>query len=188
MTATQTATSFTETTANRNGAVSLRRPTWPAASKVVAFGQFVTKKIREMPKYGCINVHASLLPKYRGAGPIQWAVINGEKESGVTTMYMCREIDKGDMLLKDTVTLDPKETGDSLHDKLSMMGGPLLLKSAIVIFQVVSGIFQAARDRRKFVRLFGIFHDAGAWLAGISADDGCQSAVCAETAAVEVAE
>ena len=60
--------------------------------------------------------------------------------------------------------------------------------SAIVIFQVVSGIFQAARDRRKFVRLFGIFHDAGAWLAGISADDGCQSAVCAETAAVEVAE
>lgn len=96
---------------------------------VVAFGQFVTKKIREMPKYGCINVHASLLPKYRGAGPIQWAVINGEKESGVTTMYMCREIDKGDMLLKDTVTLDPKETGDSLHDKLSMMGGPLLLKT-----------------------------------------------------------
>ena len=101
----------------------------PELFVVVAFGQFVTKKIREMPKYGCINVHASLLPKYRGAGPIQWAVINGEKESGVTTMYMCREIDKGDMLLKDTVTLDPKETGDSLHDKLSMMGGPLLLKT-----------------------------------------------------------
>ena len=101
----------------------------PELIVVVAFGQFVTKKIREMPKYGCINVHASLLPKYRGAGPIQWAVINGEKESGVTTMYMCREIDKGDMLLKDTVMLDPKETGDSLHDKLSMMGGPLLLKT-----------------------------------------------------------
>ena len=101
----------------------------PELIVVVAFGQFVTKKIREMPKYGCINVHASLLPKYRGAGPIQWAVINGEKESGVTTMYMCREIDKGDMLLKDTVTLDPKETGDSLHDKLSMMGGPLLLRT-----------------------------------------------------------
>ena len=101
----------------------------PELIVVVAFGQFVTKKIREMPKYGCINVHASLLPKYRGAGPIQWAVINGEKESGVTTMYMCREIDKGDMLLKDTVTLNPKETGDSLHDKLSMMGGPLLLKT-----------------------------------------------------------
>ena len=65
----------------------------PELIVVVAFGQFVTKKIREMPKYGCINVHASLLPKYRGAGPIQWAVINGEKESGVTTMYMCREIE-----------------------------------------------------------------------------------------------
>ena len=101
----------------------------PELIVVVAFGQFVTKKIREMPKYGCINVHASLLPKYRGAGPIQWAVINGEKESGVTTMYMCREIEKGDMLHIDTVTLDPKETGDSLHDKLSMMGGPLLLKT-----------------------------------------------------------
>ena len=96
---------------------------------VTAFGQILPEEILNMPKYGCINVHASLLPKYRGAGPIQWAVINGEKESGVTTMYMCREIDKGDMLLKDTVTLDPKETGDSLHDKLSMMGGPLLLKT-----------------------------------------------------------
>ena len=101
----------------------------PDVIVVEAFGQIIPKAILELPKYGCINVHASLLPKYRGAGPIQWAVINGEKESGVTTMYMCREIDKGDMLLKDTVTLDPKETGDSLHDKLSMMGGPLLLKT-----------------------------------------------------------
>lgn len=101
----------------------------PELIAVVAFGQFIPKKIREMPKYGCINVHASLLPKYRGAGPIQWAVINGEKESGVTTMYMSREIDKGDMLLKETITLDPKETGDSLHDRLCVLGGPLLLKT-----------------------------------------------------------
>ncbi len=101
----------------------------PELIAVVAFGQFIPKKIREMPKYGCINVHASLPPKYRGAGPIQWAVINGEKESGVTTMYMSREIDKGDMLLKETITLDPKETGDSLHDRLCVLGGPLLLKT-----------------------------------------------------------
>ena len=101
----------------------------PDVLVVVAFGQIIPQEILDIAPYGCINVHASLLPKYRGAGPIQWAVINGEKESGVTTMYMCREIDKGDMLLKDTVTLDPKETGDSLHDKLSMMGGPLLLKT-----------------------------------------------------------
>ena len=96
---------------------------------VVAYGRILPRAVLELPRYGCINVHASLLPKYRGAGPIQWAVINGEKESGVTTMYMCREIDKGDMLLKETVTLDPKETADSLQDKLSMMGGPLLLKT-----------------------------------------------------------
>lgn len=101
----------------------------PDLIAVVAFGQFVPRPIRQMPKYGCINVHASLLPKYRGAGPIQWAVINGEKESGITTMYMSKEIDKGDMLLKETVLLDPKETGDSLHDKLCAMGGPLLLKT-----------------------------------------------------------
>lgn len=96
---------------------------------VVAFGQFLPKCIREMPRYGCINVHASLLPKYRGAAPIQWAVIDGEKESGITTMKMSREIDKGDMLLKAAVLLDENETGDSLHDKLRVMGGPLLLQT-----------------------------------------------------------
>ena len=72
---------------------------------VIAFGQIIPKEILEMVPYGCVNVHASLLPKYRGAGPIQWAVINGEKESGVTTMYMCREIDKGDMLLQVRIRL-----------------------------------------------------------------------------------
>ncbi len=96
---------------------------------VVAFGQILPKSILEMPRYGCVNVHASLLPKYRGAAPIQWAVINGEKESGITTMMMSRGLDKGDMLLKCKVTLDEKETGDSLHDKLAALGGPLLLET-----------------------------------------------------------
>ena len=101
----------------------------PDLIAVVAYGQFVQKKIRELPPYGCINVHASLLPKYRGSAPIQWAVINGEKVSGVTTMYMSKTIDAGDMLLKAEVELDPKETGDSLHDKLMVLGGPLLLQT-----------------------------------------------------------
>lgn len=96
---------------------------------VVAFGQLLPKSILEMSRFGCVNVHASLLPKYRGAAPIQWAVINGEKESGVTTMMMSRGLDKGDMLLKRTVSLDPKETGDSLHDKLAALGGPLILET-----------------------------------------------------------
>ena len=101
----------------------------PELIVVVAFGQFVTKKIREMLKYGCINVHGSLLPKYRGAAPIQWAVIDGEKESGVTTMQMDAGLDTGDMLLKTVVPLDEKETGGSLFDKLSKAGADLLLET-----------------------------------------------------------
>ena len=89
---------------------------------VAAFGQIIPRAILEMKKYGCINVHASLLPRYRGAAPIQWAVINGEKESGVTIMQMDEGLDTGDMLLKETVPLEEKETGGSLFDKLSRVG------------------------------------------------------------------
>lgn len=94
---------------------------------VVAFGQIIPKEILTMKKYGCINVHASLLPKYRGAAPIQWAVIDGEKESGVTTMQMDEGLDTGDMLLKAVVPLEKDETGGSLFDKLSGTGAELLL-------------------------------------------------------------
>lgn len=101
----------------------------PDVIVVVAFGQILPESILNIPKYGCINVHASLLPKYRGAAPIQWAVIDGEKESGVTTMYMEKGLDTGDMIDWETVTLDPKETGETLHDKLSEVGGALILKT-----------------------------------------------------------
>ena len=96
---------------------------------VVAFGQILPKEILEMTPYGCINVHASLLPKYRGAAPIQWAVINGEKVSGVTTMQMDEGLDTGDMLEKVEITLDKKETGGSLFDKLSEVGARLCVKT-----------------------------------------------------------
>lgn len=92
---------------------------------VVAFGQILTKELLEMTPYGCINVHASLLPKYRGAAPIQWAVINGEEVSGVTTMQMNEGIDTGDILEKVEVKLRPKETGGSLFDRLSEEGAKL---------------------------------------------------------------
>ncbi|PKM67023.1 MAG: methionyl-tRNA formyltransferase [Firmicutes bacterium HGW-Firmicutes-2] len=101
----------------------------PDLAVVVAFGQILPKAFLELPKYGCINIHASLLPKYRGAGPIQWAVIHGEATTGVTTMYMDVGLDTGDMLLKETVAIEPNETGGSLHDKLSVIGGPLILKT-----------------------------------------------------------
>ncbi len=96
---------------------------------VVAFGQILPKEILEMTPYGCVNVHASLLPKYRGAAPIQWAVINGETVSGVTTMQMDEGIDTGDMLLKTEIVLDEKETGGSLHDKLSDAGAKLCVET-----------------------------------------------------------
>ena len=101
----------------------------PDAIIVVAFGQIIPREILELPAYGCINVHASLLPKYRGAAPIQWAVINGEKESGVTTMRMDTGLDTGDMILKEKVVLDKEETGGSLFEKLSATGASLLLRT-----------------------------------------------------------
>ena len=94
---------------------------------VVAFGQLIPKSILELPRYGCVNVHASLLPKYRGAAPIQWAVIDGEKESGVTIMKMDEGLDTGDMIAKNVVPLAADETGGSLFDKLSQVGAQLLL-------------------------------------------------------------
>lgn len=101
----------------------------PDAIVVAAFGQIIPQSILELPKYGCINVHASLLPKYRGAAPIQWAVIDGEAVSGVTTMQMDAGLDTGDMLLKTEVPLAPDETGGSLFEKLSSAGAELLLKT-----------------------------------------------------------
>lgn len=96
---------------------------------VVAFGQILPKEILEMTPYGCINVHASLLPKYRGAAPIQWAIINGETESGVTTMQMNEGLDTGDMLLKAVIPFAEDETGGSLHDKLSEAGAKLCVET-----------------------------------------------------------
>ena len=94
----------------------------PDAIVVVAFGQIIPRSILELPKYGCINVHASLLPKYRGAAPIQWAVIDGEDVSGVTVMRMDEGVDTGDMLAKRVVPLAEDETGGSLFEKLSAAG------------------------------------------------------------------
>ena len=101
----------------------------PDVIVVIAFGQILSKEILDLPKYGCINVHASLLPEYRGAAPIQWAVIDGKKESGVTTMYMAEGLDTGDIIDKKVIELDKKETGGSLFDRLSLIGGDLILET-----------------------------------------------------------
>jgi len=96
---------------------------------VVAYGKILPKEILEIPKYGCINVHGSLLPKYRGAAPIQWAVLNGDKETGVTTMYMDVGMDTGDMILKEKVEIGEDETTGELWDRLSKIGGKLLVET-----------------------------------------------------------
>lgn len=109
--------------------VEILRGMKPDVIVVVAFGQLLPKEILNLPEYGCVNVHASLLPKYRGAAPIQWAVIDGEPVSGVTTMLMDEGLDTGDMLEKAEIPLDEKETGGSLFDKLSALGGSLILST-----------------------------------------------------------
>ncbi len=96
---------------------------------VAAFGQILSEEILAMPKYGCVNIHASLLPKYRGAGPIQWAIINGEKITGVTIMQMDKGLDTGDMLYKTEVEIASDETADTLHDKLSAAGAKLIAEA-----------------------------------------------------------
>ena len=94
---------------------------------VVAYGKILPKRVLELPQYGCINVHASLLPRYRGAGPIQWAILNGESETGITTMYMGEGLDTGDMLEQVKTPIGENETADELYTRLSKMGAETLL-------------------------------------------------------------
>ena len=96
---------------------------------VAAFGQILPKEILELPKYGCVNVHASLLPKYRGASPIQKVILDGEPETGVTIMQMAQGLDTGDMLASVKTKILPTDTGESLHDRLAELSGPLLIRT-----------------------------------------------------------
>lgn len=99
----------------------------PDVIVVAAYGRILPKEILELPPYGCVNVHASLLPKYRGAGPVQWSVINGEKTTGVTTMFMAEGMDTGDILEQASVAIGPDETAGELMDRLASLGAELLL-------------------------------------------------------------
>lgn len=114
---------------------------------VVAYGKILPKEILDIPKYGCINVHGSLLPKYRGAAPIQWAVINGEKTTGVTTMYMDIGMDKGDMILKEKVEIGEDETTGELWDRLADIGGKLLVKT---LKQIEDGTAKRTKQGNDF--------------------------------------
>lgn len=119
----------------------------PDVIVVVAFGQILPKEILEIPKYGCINGHASILPMYRGAGPVQWVVINGEQETGITTMRMDEGLDTGDMIEKAVIPIEPKETGGTLHDKLMVLSGELMV-STLKKLEKGTAVFTPQGDRK----------------------------------------
>ncbi len=100
---------------------------------VVAYGKLLPEYVLSFPKYGCVNMHASLLPKYRGAAPIQWSILNGEKETGITSMYMDKGLDTGDMILKAHVPITPDDTAQSLHDKLAESAACLAVETLLQI-------------------------------------------------------
>ncbi|MBO5004735.1 MAG: methionyl-tRNA formyltransferase [Clostridia bacterium] len=114
---------------------------------VVAYGKILPKELLDIPKYGCINVHSSLLPKYRGAAPIQWAVINGDTKTGVTTMYMDEGMDTGDMLLKHEVEIGEDETTGELWNRLSTIGGKLLIDT---LKQIEEGSIKRQKQGEEF--------------------------------------
>lgn len=105
----------------------------PDVIVVVAYGQILPKVLLDIPKYGCINVHVSLLPKYRGAAPINWVIINGEEKTGVTTMYMDEGLDTGDIILQNEFPLDNEITAGELHDVMTVKGGELLIETLDLI-------------------------------------------------------
>lgn len=109
--------------------VALLQGLQPDVIAVTAFGQILPEDILNIPKYGCINVHGSLLPKYRGAAPMQWSIIDGEAVTGITTMFMAKGMDTGDMLLKAEVPIHPDDNFASVHDKMAEAGGNLLLET-----------------------------------------------------------
>lgn len=118
----------------RDGTVAaLLRTLAPEVLVVVAYGRILPKEVLEVPKFGCINVHGSLLPKYRGAAPIQWSVLNGDREAGVTTMFMAEGMDTGDMLLKKAVEIGPEETAGELFARLSPLGAQCLLETLALL-------------------------------------------------------
>ncbi len=110
-------------------AMEIIREKNPDAIIVAAYGKILPKEILDFPRYGCINVHGSLLPKYRGAAPIQWSVINGDPETGVTIMQMNEGIDTGDMLLQRAIPIGIDDTAESMFDKLAQLGGDVLIEA-----------------------------------------------------------
>jgi methionyl-tRNA formyltransferase len=122
----------------------------PDVIVVVAFGQKISNEILDLPKHKCVNIHASLLPKYRGAAPINWAIVNGEKETGITTIIMSDKMDAGDVIIRKSLTIDPEETAGELGDRLSKLGAETLLDS---LMQIETGNAEFTQQDERLVSL-----------------------------------
>ena len=118
----------------------------PDLIAVAAYGQILPKSILDLPRFGCLNVHTSLLPRYRGAAPIQWAILNGDAETGVTIMKMDAGLDTGDILTQDSTPIRPEDNSETLHDRLARMGAELLVRT---IPDYVAGKLTPARSRPR---------------------------------------
>ena len=130
----------------------------PDLIAVVAYGKLLPQYVLDFPKYGCINIHGSLLPKYRGAAPIQQSIISGEKETGVTSMYMARGMDTGDMILKESIKIEDNDTAGTLHDKLAVLGAEVLIKTVDMIkkggLDPWPSAYSYIKDKRS--KIFGV--------------------------------
>jgi methionyl-tRNA formyltransferase len=126
---------FQPQTFKESSAVNFLAELKPDLLIVVAYGLILPPSVLSMPSWGAVNIHASLLPKYRGAAPIQWALINGEKQTGVTTMRLDSGMDTGDILLQEAEPILDEDTSETLHDRLSVLGADLLLKTLGVLRQ-----------------------------------------------------
>jgi methionyl-tRNA formyltransferase len=122
----------------------------PDVIVVVAFGQKISDRILNLPKHKCVNIHASLLPKYRGAAPINWAIVNGEKETGITTIIMSDKMDAGDVIIRKSLTIDPEETAGELGERLSKLGAETLLDS---LMQIETGNAEFTQQDERLVSL-----------------------------------
>lgn len=120
---------------NNEGVIEKLKYFAPDVICVTAYGKILPKEVLDFPKYGCINVHGSLLPKYRGAAPIQFAIINGDNKTGITTMYMDEGMDTGDMLLKESIDVTEEDDFLVVHDKLKKVGGELLVKTLNILLE-----------------------------------------------------
>lgn len=119
----------------------------PELIVVAAYGRILPQEILDYPQFGCINVHSSLLPKYRGAAPIHWAILNGDRETGVTIMHMALALDAGDIIAQRATPIDPNETVEELHDRLAQLGAQLLVDTVAEIAAGTAGRIPQAEDQ-----------------------------------------